>query len=104
MAHLLIEGFGKPFRLDRNDHGVGLLIYVTSDVPCKQVNNREFPDGIEGIFVEINFRKSRWILLGTYHPPSQNDSFYFNNIGCALDIYMQNYDKFILIGAFIEFI
>ena len=86
--------------MDRNDHGVDLLIYVRSDIPCKQLNNHEFSDGIEGIFVEINFRKSRWLLLGTYHPPSQNDSFYFNNIWCALDIHMQNYDKFILIGDF----
>ena len=50
--------------------------------------------------LEINFRKSRWLLLGTYHPSSENDSFYFNNIGCALDIYMQNDDKFILLGDF----
>ena len=100
MAQLLIDAFGKPFRLDRNAHGGGLLIYVRSDIPCKQVNNHEFSDGMEGIFVEINFRKLKWLLLGTYHPPSQNDNFYFNNIGCALDIYMQNYDKFIFIGDF----
>ena len=48
----------------------------------------------------MNFRKSKWLLLGTYHPLSQNDKFYFNNIGYALDIYTQYYDKIILVGDF----
>ena len=33
MAQLLIDGFGKPFRQDRNSYGGGLLIYVRSDIP-----------------------------------------------------------------------
>ena len=57
MAQLLIDGFGKPFRLDRNAFGGGILIYVRSDIPCKQVSKHEFSESIEGIFVEINFRK-----------------------------------------------
>ena len=70
-AQLFIEGFGMPFRLDRNDNGGGLLIYVRADIRCKQLNKHDFPDNIEGFFVEINFRKSTWLILGTYHPPSQ---------------------------------
>ena len=99
-AQLLIEGFGKPFNLPRTAFGGGLLIYVRSDIPCKQVNNHEFSDKIEGIFIEINFRKSKWLLLGTYHPPSQNDNYYFDNIGRALDIYTQKYEKILLTGDF----
>ena len=86
-AQLLINGFSKPFRLDRNSAGGGLLIYIRTDIPCKQLNNYNLPDTIEGIFIEINLRKSKWLLLGTYHPPSQNDNFYFNNIALALDIH-----------------
>ena len=99
-TQLLIEGFGKPFRLDRNALGGGLLIYVRSDIPCKQLCKHDFPDGIEGIFVEIRFRKSKWLLFGTYHPPSQDEKLYFNSIGQGLDVYMKSYDKFLLIGDF----
>ena len=53
----MIEGFKKPFRLDRNANG--LLIYVRADIPRKQVNNHELSDNIEGMFIEINFRKSK---------------------------------------------
>ena len=96
---IMIAEFKKPFRLDRNGGGGGgLLIYVRADIPCKQVNNHVFSDNIEGMFIEINFRKSKWLLFGTYHPPSQN--FYFNNIGRALDTYIQRYDKIMLAGDF----
>ena len=30
------------------------------------------------MFVELNFRKSNWLLCGTYHPPAQNDQYFFN--------------------------
>ena len=73
---------------------------MRSDIPCKQLNKHDFSDNIEGIFLEINFRKSKWLFLGTYHPPSQSDIFYFKNIENALDIYTQQYDKFLLVGDF----
>ena len=73
---------------------------MRSDIPCRQFNKHDFCDKIEGVFVEINFRKSKWLLLGTYHPPSQNDNLYFDNIGRALDIYTQTYDKILLTGDF----
>ena len=100
IAQLLIEGFGKPFRLDRNAFGGGILIYVRSDIPCKQVNKHESSDGIEGIFVEVNFRKAKWILFGTYHPPRQTGNFDFRNVGCAPDVYFQTYDIILLSGGF----
>ena len=96
MVQLFIEGFGKPLRVD----GGGLLIYVRAEIPCKQLEKHDFPDNIEGIFVEITFRKAKWLILGTYHPPSQNDGFYFDKLAHALDIYTQTYDKILLTGDF----
>ena len=91
ITQFLIPGFGVPFRRDRNAFGGGLLIYVRSDIPCRQLNRHEFSEDIEGIFLEINFRKSKWLLLGTYHPPTQ---------GRALESYTKTYEKFLLIGDF----
>ena len=56
MAQLFIEGFGKPLRLDRNANGGGLLIYVRADILYKQLEKHDFPDNIEDIFGEINFK------------------------------------------------
>ena len=51
------------------------------------------------MLVEINFRKSEWLLLGTYHPPSQNDQYYFDCLDKALEVYSSN-EKVILTGDF----
>ena len=52
------------------------------------------------MFIELNFRKIKWLLLGTYHPPNQNDKYFFRNISNALDTYIKTYDKFILADDF----
>ena len=43
------------------------------------------------------FRKCKWLLLGTYHPLSQADIYYFDNLDKAFDTY-SSYEKRLLIG------
>ena len=62
-----IDGFSTPYRLDRNCNGGGVMIYVRKDIPSKELKNHKFSKNIEAIFVEINLRKSKFLLVGTYH-------------------------------------
>ena len=66
--------FSEPFRIDRNRSGGGEIIYARDDIPSKLL-----PKHIEGLFVELNFRKYKWLLLGIYHPPSQSKQRFFEN-------------------------
>ena len=34
----IIEGFSRPYRLDRNSHGGGVMIYIREDIPSKLLN------------------------------------------------------------------
>ena len=54
---------------------------------------------MEGLLVELNFRICKWLLFGTYHPPSQADVYYFDNLDKAFDTY-SSYEKRLLIGDF----
>ena len=76
-AQFLLEGFKCPYRLDRNRCGGGILVYVREGIPSRLLKGHKFPHGIEGLFVEINLRKTKCLLCGTYHPPSQNDKYFF---------------------------
>ena len=96
----MMEGYSKPYRMDRNRDGGGIIIYVREDIPSKQLKKHCFPGDIEGIFVELNLRKIKWLIFGSYHPPKQPDSYYFNNVSNSLDLYRQNYNNFLLIGDF----
>ena len=48
----------------------------------------------------MNLNKIKLLLFGTYRPPNQDKDYYFNSISKSLDLYLGNYDRFILIGDF----
>ena len=98
-SQVLMEDYSKPYSSDRNRNRGGLLIYVRDDIASKALTDHTLPHDIEGIFVELNLRKNKWLLFGSYHPPSQSDEF-FNHVKYSLDIYSKCYDKYMLIGNF----
>ena len=53
------EGFSMPHRLDRNRNDGGIIIYVREDIPIKILTKHNLPEDIEGLFLEINFRKCK---------------------------------------------
>ena len=91
---LIINGFRQPYGLDRNKHGGCVMIFVSEDIPCKLVSKHILPDDIEGMFTEINLRKTKWLILGTYHPPNQPDDYFFKAVGNAIDQYLKTYEFF----------
>ena len=99
VTQFLIEGY-KLYWIDRNRHGGGILVYVREGIPSKELSKHTQPSDIEGIFLEINLRKTRWLLFACYHPSSQSDDYFFKNVGNSLDLYFQDYSKFLLVGDF----
>ena len=67
----IFDGFLEPFWLDRTRSGSGVMIYVEDNVSSKSLTKHFCSNNIEGLFVELNFRISKWLLIGIYHPPSQ---------------------------------
>ena len=76
------------------------MIYIREDIPSILLKKHNFPVDIEGMFIEINLRKTKWVRFGTYHPPSQPDNYYFDSVSNALDLYNQHYEKKLLTGDF----
>ena len=52
-AQSLLDGFSKPYRLDRCSNGGGILLYIRDDIPLRLLLNS---NKTESIFAEINFR------------------------------------------------
>ena len=96
-------GYHKPYRLDRNKHGGGVLIYVREDIPTKPLDKHNFTKNIEGIFIEINLRKTKLLFFGVYRSENRDlgvsDVEFYEKVGLALDKY-SSYDKFLLAGDF----
>ena len=64
-AQFHIQGFGEPYRFDRNGKGGGILLYIHDDIPSKPIESKMT---IESLFVEINLRKKQWLLCCSYNP------------------------------------
>ena len=98
-----IEGYTLPYRRDRNKEGGRVVIYVREDIPCRELTNHLKINNLadfEGIFLEINLRKAKWLMFGGYNNNKSNISNYLENIGPMLDHHMVKYDNVLLVGDF----
>ena len=95
-----INGFSKPYRMDRNRFGGGIMIFIREDIPSKLMSNHTFPNDIESLLIEINLKKSTFLLLGGYRPPRQSDTYSFEAINRGLDMYRDTFKKLLLTGDF----
>ena len=62
LRSFFMKGFAEPFRLDRNRNGGGVMIYIRDDIPSRHLLNHVFLSDIEGLYLELNFRKYKWQL------------------------------------------
>ena len=61
-AQFLLNGFCKPYRLDRSSNGGSILLYVRDDIPSRLLTGYKIKDNLELFFVEVNIRKKKWLL------------------------------------------
>ena len=64
------------------------------------INKAHFPDNIERIFVQINLRKTKWLLFARYRPPQQQAEYFLKYVNYARDTYRQTFDKLLLAAYF----
>ena len=84
-SQFLMDKFQVHLRLDRNGNGGGLLLFYRDHTPYKKIK-LDFNPEIEVILIEINMKKRKWVLIGSYNP--------------LLNELSIKYDNFILIGDF----
>ena len=71
-AQFLLDGFSKPYRLDRCSNGDGLLLYINDDISSRLLTDHRLPDNVECLFTEINIRNKKWLLCCSYNPHRNN--------------------------------
>ena len=90
IGQFLLSGYSTPFRLDRNAHGGGILLYIREDIPSKLLLVEE--NLIEGLFVEINLRnKKKWLLSSSYNPKKTYLSNRIAELSKSLDLFTNKY-------------
>ena len=77
----------------------GVLIFVRDDIPYRKLKNYS-DDNFEGIFIEINLRKCKWLIFGGYNYIKGNIETFLRNLGTTLDKHMTQIENFLIIGDF----
>ena len=95
-----IPGYKTPYRLDVSYNSGGILVYVKENLPSRILKEFSLPQDIQAITIEINFRKSKWLLLLLYHPDWTPKSHAVNNICSLLDFYSNKYANMLVLGDF----
>ena len=99
-AQFTIDGFHEPLRLDVTDKSGGLLVYVRSYLPLRQLTKHKISSNIQALVFEINLRKEKWFFLSMYKPPSQNCQYFQDSLHNIIDLYSSIYDNHIVLGDF----
>ena len=94
-----INGY-KMFRKDRDRFRGGLMFYVNEQICSKVLSLDSIPVDIELILLEFTVKNERWLCLGIYRPPSQNEKYFIDHLSKTLGQLSRQYDKTVLIGDF----
>ena len=95
----MLKSYYIPYRLDRNSNGGGLLLYVCEDITSKLLKGKS-DCNIESICVEVNLRKMKWFINGSYSP---NKSFISNHreyLNRIKEECSKMYQNFLFLGDF----
>ena len=99
-SQFFIEGFTKPYRLDRSDRQGGIMIFIRDNIPSKTLSISPMSHDIECLFIELNFRNRKWLLNGTYIPHKSLGPLHLQQLGYTLDLYVGKFDNYLLLGDF----
>ena len=77
-----------------------ILSYTREDLPCRLLKNCFNNNAVEGMFLELNLRKSKWLIFGGYNNNKANINNFLIFLGNALDHYTSKYDNILLLGDF----
>ena len=83
-----ISGFSRPFRLDRNSNGGGIMLFVREDIPAKLIFTEVSP--IEGFYVEIILTKQKWLICCSYNPCKHNIREHIEALRKSVDLFSSN--------------
>ena len=99
IGQFLLNSYSTPFRLDRNAHGGGILLYFREGIPWKLLLVEENP--IEGFFVGINLRnKKKWLISSSYNCKKLLLSNHITALSKSLDLFTTKYERLLFSGDF----
>ena len=74
------------------------MFFVNKSIVCNLISTPDLPMDIESLFLELNLRNQKVLLVGAYRPPSQDARYFLRHL--AQQISLIGYDEVIILGDF----
>ena len=74
------------------------MLFARSDIPAKVISTDKNP--FESFYVELNFRKKKWLLSCSYNPNNENIESHLNGLTRSIASLSLKYENIILLGDF----
>ena len=99
-SRFMVPGYTSPYRLDINSKSGGLLVYVKETIPSKELKQLAIPKNMQILTLEINLRKSKWLIIPIYRPPSTPENEFIDHMNKIIEFYSHKYDNILTLGDF----
>ena len=77
-----------------------LLVYIKEGIIHNKLRGFDLGQQMQILPIEINIRKQKWLMLPVYRPPTQNRTFFMDNIAKMVDEYSADIENALIIGDF----
>ena len=94
LSQIILEEFTLPYRLDRTEHGGGIICFVREEIPSKLFPNVNPCGNIKNIFVKIDLGSKKWLKSGSFNTNVSLIQNYKVNSNKNLDLYSFKYENF----------
>ena len=99
-SNFRMPGYTSPFRLDINSRSGGLLVYIKETIPSKELKQFIIPKDLQILPIEINLRKSKWLIIPTYRPPSTPENYFLDHMNKVIEYYSHKYENILTLGDY----
>ena len=76
-----IPGYTSLFRLDRDQQGGGIMVFIKEDIPVNFLSADTKP--IESLYIELNFHERKWLLSCSYNPNTLRKKCPYSELFCS---------------------
>ena len=99
-AQFFLEGYHSPYRPDISRKSGGLLVYVKTTIPSRQLSLPKFQFRTQALPFDLNLRNEKWLVISIYRPPLDSLARFLEFLASITDIFSSAYDNFIIMGDF----
>ena len=92
-AQFYIEGYFKPYILDRDQNGRGIMLFVREGVPSKLLKVKFSLENKENVLIKLNLRKRKSLIICIYNPHKTTISSYLKDLNKEIDSLSSQYQN-----------